>query len=126
MITELTDQAGIARWATLENFVHFFDPDDLTASITALLGNWENFRKSRDPERPNFSFIRKSGHLRQAFKAAKAVVDVLLETPHDADVDLDAPLPSGTHDDMSAKWKDRYHFQIRPEFTPDEPTLTRY
>jgi hypothetical protein len=117
---------GITRWKTLEAFVYTIDPDDVTGTINILLNNFPDYKKSANPDRPNFAHMREAGHLRQAYRAAKALVDQLAETPPDADVDLDAPLPPSTHEDLSLKWQARYNFKLRAEYTPDEATLTRY
>ena len=126
LIAKLMDPAGHTRWKNLDTFYYHFEPDCLSAGIEVCLSQYPEYKKSKDPSKPNHNYFREQGHLRHAWHEAKALVAELATTPADADVDLDAPLPPDTHQDLDNRWMARYNVKIRPEFDPDETTITRY
>jgi len=126
LIILLTDSNGNFRWDTIDSFYYWFNSDDLQNGIEKVLQAFAKYKRSDNPERPNYLNDRMVSALRQAWWTAKRLVSDLEATPPDADVDWEAPLPPGTHDDLNRKFTARYDMRIRPEQTPDEPTVTRY
>ena len=127
LIQKLMDPTGLTQWKNLEGFYYFFEgADNLTAGIEACLEPFTEFRKARASERPNHAYSREASHLRQAWYTAKRLVAELDSTAPDAEVDWEAALPQGVHDDLAKQWTARYNFGIRPEFDPDKTTITRY
>ena len=94
--------------------------------MDALLANFPRFKKPRAEEAPNHDYSRAKAKLLQAWATCKKLVDLMSEVPPDADVELDAPLSQHIHDDIQDKFKARYHFEVPPDFSPDEVTITRY
>ena len=126
LIKALCSKDGDTRGKELKQFFYYFEPDSLSAGIEALLGSFPEYRKSRYADRPNHNYLREASHIRQAWATAKRLVTDMETTPPDEDVDWERPLPPGTHVDLGNKWTLTYNFQIRPEFNPDENTVTRY
>ena len=71
LIKDLVDPSGFTRWKNLDSFYYHFEPDSLSAGIEVVLSQYAEYRRSRDSSKPNFAFLRESGHLRQAWHEAK-------------------------------------------------------
>ena len=50
----------------------------------------------------------------------------MTDTPPDAEVDLETPLSATIQEDIQSRFLQRYNVTILPDFSPDEPTITRY
>ena len=126
LIELLLDKEGFTRWKNLSQFFYYFEPDSLSSGIEAILALYPQYKKAGMGERPNHFFQREQAHLREAWHTAKREVAELETIAPDQDIDWEAPLPQHTHDEMQSKWMQRYNFSIRPEFNPDQTTVTRY
>jgi hypothetical protein len=126
LIQALIDPEGRTRWKNINSFFYYFEADFLSIQLESVLEAYPRFRKTRPPDPPNDYFLREMGSLREAWYTAKRLVADLEATPPDAEVDWEAPLPAGTHENMNKKFLARYNIELRPDFSPDENTVTRY
>ena len=124
----LMDPSGITQWVTSEDLYYGFGVslEGVQDQIDITLSNFPKYRKARSSDPTNHEFTRCRAKLLKCWSVCKELVKIMTDTPPDAEVDLETPLSATIQEDIQSRFLQRYNVTILPEYSPDEPTITRY
>ena len=128
LFEQLTAPDGLTQWSTSERLYYGLglSQEMVENKINALLDNFPKYKRQDRGQPTNHEWQRAQGKLLQCWAVCKEIVRLMGETPPDAEVDLETPLAPQVHEDIQGKFRGRYNLKVRPEFDPDEATITRY